>query len=291
MSPVEQAPQKLKTMISALLVDNKNAESPSVSVDQFQVVATPLFKVDRRHKNVAHFKYVSKELVDFYRPLVRQIVNRLMVHLPAHVDSDDLYSVGLMGLIAATKRYNKQSKDTFKAYVKTRVRGAIYDELRRLDCLPRSARAKVRKIQDTTNTLEQKLGRPPTEGEIRKSLRLSEKQYTRMVTRVKPISLVSLDGAYQNTDHETKSLHEVIADESHGPMAEQCGKRELVNMLSSRIDSMPKRHKQILSLYYFEGMRISEIAKLFKITEARVCQIQSYALSRLKKYAQAVMEE
>lgn len=247
-------------------------------------------KVDRRHRTVAHFKYVSRELVDFYRPLVRQIVNRLMVHLPAHVDSEDLFSVGLMGLIAATKRYNQQSRQTFRAYVKTRVRGAIYDELRRLDCLPRSARAKVRKIQDATNVLEQKLGRVPTEAEVRKSLRMSEKQFTRMVTRVKPISLVSLDGAFQNTDNETKSLHEVIADESSTPMAEECSKRELVAMLAARMEGMPKRHKQILAMYYFEGMRISEIAKTFKITEARVCQIQSYALARLRKYASAVLE-
>lgn len=283
-------------MISAALAEKRQVETssrapvPTVSVDQFQVVPTPLFKIDRRHKSVSHFKYVNKELVDFYRPLVRSVVNRLMVHLPSHVDAEDLYSVGLMGLIAATKRYSKESRETFKAYVKTRVRGAIYDELRRLDCLPRSARAKVRRIQEATTLLEQKLGRVPTDLEIRKSMRLSEKQYNRMVTRVKPISLISLDGAFQNADHETKSLHEVIADDSHTPMAEQCGKRELINMLATRIEGMPKRHRQILALYYFEGMRISEIAKLFKITEARVCQIQSYALSRLRKYANAVME-
>ncbi len=274
-------------MIAALL-DNREASSASATL---QLVPTPFFKVDRRHRNVAHFKYVSKDLVDFYRPLVRQIVNRLMVHLPAHVDAEDLHSVGLMGLIAATKRYNKETKETFKAYVKTRVRGAIYDELRRLDCLPRSARAKVRKIQDATSKLEQKLGRPPSDQEIRKSLNLSEKQYTKIVTRVKPINLVSLDGAFQNADHETKSLHEVIADESNTPMVDLCSKRELVAMLSSRIESMPKRHRQILAMYYFEGMRVSEIAKIFKITEARVCQIQSYALARLRKYAQAVMEQ
>lgn len=278
-------------MISSALAENRNAVAPTVSVDQFQIVPTPLFKVDRRHRKVVHFKYVSKELVDFYRPVVRSIVNRLMVHLPAHVDAEDLHSVGLMGLIAATKRYSQSSKETFKAYVKTRVRGAIYDELRRLDCLPRSARAKVRKIQEATGNLEQKLGRPPTDMEIRKHLKLNEKQYNRMVTRVKPISLVSLDGAFQNADHETKSLHEVIADESYSPMVEQCSKRELVTMLATRIESMPKRHRQILAMYYFEGMRISEIAKLFKITEARVCQIQSYALSRLRKYASAIMEQ
>ena len=277
-------------MISPLALKNSAAPA-AVSVDSIHLLPTPTFKVDRRHRQVAHFKYVSRELVDFYRPLVRQIVNRLMVHLPAHVDSEDLFSVGLMGLIAATKRYNKESKETFRAYVKTRVRGAIYDELRRLDCLPRSARAKVRKIQDTTNVLEQKLGRAPTELEIRKSMRMSEKQYTKMVTRVKPISLVSLDGAFQNTEHETKSLHEVIADESATPMVEQCTKRELVSLLAARIDSMPKRHRQILAMYYFEGLRISEIAKAFKITEARVCQIQSYALARLKKYASAVLEQ
>jgi RNA polymerase sigma factor for flagellar operon FliA len=261
----------------------------NIGIDQFHVLPTPVFKVDKRHRKVEHYRYVSKQLVDYYRPLVRSVVNRLMVHLPSHVDPEDLYSVGLMGLMAATKRYNQSSRDTFKAYVKTRIRGAIFDELRRLDCLPRSARAKVRKVQDAATKLEQSLGRTPTEHELRKHLNLNEKQFYRMVTRVKPISLVSLDGAFQNTDHEMKSLHEVVADESSTPMVEGCCKRELVQLLANRIESMPKRHKQILSMYYFEDMRISEIAKLFKITEARVCQIQSYALSRLRKYASAIV--
>jgi RNA polymerase sigma factor for flagellar operon FliA len=279
-------------MIAALASNRSSYELTDkvAPTENFQVVPTPLFKMDGRHRKVAHFKYVSRELVDFYRPLVRQIVNRLMVHLPAHVDSEDLHSVGLMGLIAATKRYNKQSRETFRAYVKTRVRGAIYDELRRLDCLPRSARAKVRRVQEVTSVLEQKLGRAPNEEEVRKALRMNEKQYQRMVTHVKPLSLVSLDGAFQNADHETKSLHEVIADESRAPMAEECSKREMIEILSARIEGMPKRHRQILGMYYFEGMRISEIAKVFKITEARVCQIQSYALSRLKKYATAILQ-
>jgi RNA polymerase sigma factor for flagellar operon FliA len=268
---------------------SRKPEVPSVTVDQFQVVPTPLFKVDRRHRSVSHNGYVSRELVDFYRPLVRAVVTRLMVHLPAHVDCDDLYSVGLMGLISATKRYNKDTRETFKAYARMRIRGAIFDELRRLDCLPRSARAKVRKVQEATLTLEQKFGRTPSDMELRKHLHLNEKQFHRMVTRVKPINLVSLDGAFQNSDHDTKSLHDIIADESSSPMTEQCGKRELITMLADRIECMPQRHRQILSLYYFEGMRISEIAALFKITEARVCQIQSYALSRLRKYAGAII--
>jgi RNA polymerase sigma factor FliA len=275
----------------AALADKKSTMAQEVTVDKLQIVPTPLFKVDRRNKAVAHYKYVPKDLVDFYRPVIRSIVSRMMVHLPSHVDSDDLYSVGLMGLIGATKRYTKQNKETFRAYVKTRVRGAIYDELRRLDCLPRSARAKVRSVQSATAILEQKLGRTPTDEELRKAMKLNPKQFHRMVTRVKPLSLVSLDGAFQNADHETKSLHEVIPDDSYTPMAEQCSKKELVALLASRIESMPKRHRQILSMYYFEGLRVSEIAKAFRITEARVCQIQSYALSRLRKYADAILEK
>jgi len=171
-----------------------------------------------------------------------------------------------------------------------RIRGAIYDELRRLDCLPRSARAKVRKVQDATSKLEQELGRTPTQKEIREELDLNEKQYRKLMTRARPISHISLDGAVPTMgNNETKSLHEVIPDEATTAMQETLSKRELVKILAERIDSMPERHRQILAMYYFEGMRISEIAKVFEITEARVCQIQSYALGRLRKYASAIL--
>jgi RNA polymerase sigma factor for flagellar operon FliA len=278
-------------MISAQLKNTPTAPANDVCVDQFQVVPTPLFKQDKRHTKAAGNQYVNKDLISFYRPLVKNIVNRMMVRLPSHVDAEDLYSVGLMALITASKRYTHQNRDTFKAYVKTRVRGAVYDELRRLDCLPRSARAKVRKLQDTANELEQKLGRAPTDNEICETLQLSQHQYTRMVRRTRPISLVSLDATIPGKDDEHQSLHEVIADENAQESSDEFARRELVSLLAEKIEAMPEKHRQVLAMYYFEGLRISEIAKVFKITEARVCQIQTYALSRLRKYANSVLSK
>jgi RNA polymerase sigma factor FliA len=280
-----------KTSLMPAAQTKVQLHTSDILVDKLQVVPTPSFEVDKRHRTTQGNAYINRDLIDYYRPLVRTIVNRMMIKLPSHIDVEDLYSVGLMGLISASKRYDPAHRETFKAYVKTRVRGAVFDELRRLDCLPRSARAKVRKVQDASAELEQKLGRTPTETEVRNSLKMNDQDFTRMVRRTRPISLISIDGTIQGADGETKSLHEVIADENQEESQKQIAKKELVAMLASRIESMPEKHRQILAMYYFEGLRISEIAKVFKITEARVCQIQTYALSRLRKYAQAAMED
>jgi RNA polymerase sigma factor for flagellar operon FliA len=170
-----------------------------------------------------------------------------------------------------------------------RIRGAILDELRRLDCLPRTARAKARKLQEVIQRLEQRFGRAPNDEEIRGELELSPKEFKRMMSRVRPISFVSLDGAYANADPDAPDLHESIADETHTPCFEKMQKQELITMIGRKIKQLPERQQKILAMYYFEGMRLAEIAEVFGVTEARICQIQGQALGQLRKYATSVM--
>lgn len=241
------------------------------------------------HEKDADRRALEDKLVEQYLPIVKSIVNRMMSHLPPHVDFEDLHSIGIMGLVAAIKKYDASQGNTFEAYARMRIRGAILDELRRLDCLPRTARAKARKLQEVIGQLEQKLGRAPRDEEIRAALDMTPKEFRRMMTRVRPVSFISLDGAYHTTDPDAGDLHESIPDESQSLCHEKLQKQELIEMVGKKINQLPERQRKILAMYYFEGMRLAEIAEVFGVTEARICQIQSQALGHLRKYVTSCM--
>ena len=157
-------------------------------------------------------KIDEKELIERYLPLVRNVVDRIKLNLPPHVDVDDLYSVGVTGLIAAVRKYDPEQGHTFAGYATTRIRGAILDELRRLDWCPRRARAKAKKLKESINELEQKLGRAASEEEVRKHLGLTPKEYAKWMEEAKPVCFVAIDQTADIEDSEGASLHELIAD-------------------------------------------------------------------------------
>src|SRR5512135_1263948 len=128
----------------------------------------------------------QKELIERYLPLVRNVVDRIKLNLPAHIDADDLYSVGVTGLIAAVRKYDPEQGSTFASYAAMRIRGAILDELRRMDWCPRRARARSRKLKLAINDVEQRLGRAATDAEVCAALGLSEKEYQKWVEEAKP---------------------------------------------------------------------------------------------------------
>ena len=222
----------------------------------------------------------ENELLERYLPLVRNVVDRMKLSLPAHVDADDLYSVGVTGLIAAVRRYNPDQQNTFAAYATTRVRGAVLDELRRLDWFPRRARAKARKIKVAIGELEQTLGRPPTDEEIRARLGLSQRDYDHWMVEVRPISFVAIDDAGENDDGGNR--HELIADEQAVPVQNRIEQEELSQLIAQKIQELPDIQRRVLSMYYHENMRLAEIAAVFKLTESRICQIHSRAILGLR---------
>ncbi len=222
----------------------------------------------------------ENELLERYLPLVRNVVDRMKLTLPAHVDADDLYSVGVTGLIAAVRRYNPDQQNTFAAYATTRVRGAVLDELRRLDWFPRRARAKARKIKLAIADLEQSLGRPPVDEEIRARLGLSQKDYDHWMVEVRPISFIAIDDAGENDDGGNR--HELIADEQAVPVQNRIEQEELSQLIAQKIQELPDIQRRVLSMYYHENMRLAEIAAVFKLTESRICQIHSRAILGLR---------
>lgn len=224
----------------------------------------------------------EKELIERYLPLVRNVVDRLKLTLPAHVDADDLYSVGVTGLIAAVRRYNPEQQSTFAAYATTRVRGAVLDELRRLDWFPRRARAKARKIKTAISELEQKLGRAPSDEEIRAELGLSAKEYDHWMVEVRPVTFVAIDDSADGDENPGGSRHELIADENAEPVQSRMEQAELSQLVAQKIQELPDIQRRVLAMYYHENMRLAEIAAVFNLTESRICQIHSRAILVLR---------
>jgi len=235
----------------------------------------------RTYQGVSSGDLDQKELIERYLPLVRNVVDRIKLNLPSHIDADDLYSVGVTGLIAAVRKYDPEQGNTFASYAAMRIRGAVLDELRRLDWIPRRARAKARKIKEAINEIEQVTGCAATEEEVQKRLGLSTKEYNRWMEEARPVSFVAIDGPADD-EHEGASLHEVIADENNVLARDRMEHEELLQLVAQRIQQLPDIPRKILAMYYFENMRLAEIAAVFGLTESRICQIHSQTVLGLR---------
>jgi len=226
----------------------------------------------------------EKDLIVRFLPLVRNVVDRIKLTLPPHIDADDLYSVGVTGLIAAVRKYNPEQGNTFAGYAATRIRGSILDELRRLDWCPRRARARARKLKESINDLEQRIGRTATEDEICEDIGVSQAEYRKWLDEARPVTFVALDSHANGEESEGASLHEFLADENDVTGRENLEKDELLKILSQRMAELPDIPRKILAMYYFEKMRLAEIAEVFGLTESRICQIHSQTILSLRSY-------
>jgi RNA polymerase sigma factor for flagellar operon FliA len=233
----------------------------------------------------------NEELLRKYLPIVKSIVARIKINLPPHIESDDLHSVGLMGLISALKKYDPAQVKSFGSYAAMRIRGSILDELRRMDWMPRNARTNFKKLRQVVEDMEQKLQRPATEEEIRIELKLSKKEYQSLMKEIRPVSFLPLDNCTSSDDGEETSLYEVIPDEGLVSVTDKMEKEELIRLVADRIQDLPEVPKKVLSMYYYEGMRLAEIAAVFGLTESRICQIHSQAVVGLRGYLTTAMNK
>jgi len=249
---------------------------------RYETTGSPFIKGGGASARVQPASRDTRSLLEEYYPLVKSVVRTMMVHLPSCADAEELESVGVFGLIAAVDKYDESQKKTFKGYAAVRIRGAILDELRRMDTLPRTRRAKVRHLQETVEGLEQRLGRVPNDQELANEMNMSLSQLRRYQSKAQPVVTFSLDNT-QNEDGESSNLHEAIADESNLPCLEKLEKEESVHMLSDAFSELPERQQEVVRLYYYEEKRLAEIARVFGVSEARVCQIHNQALKKMRK--------
>jgi len=228
-------------------------------------------------------RQIRDQLIVLYSPLVKYVAARVAVGLPQHVDGSDLVSYGIIGLIDAIDRFDPIRQVKFETYAIPRIRGAIIDELRAIDWVPRSVRAKARAVEQAYQTLEASLLRTPTDAEVAAELDISERELQDILRQVSFVGVAALDEVFmvggERTDRTT--LGDTIPDVSDGPVA-LFEDKESKEILAQAIMGLGDRERKVLSLYYYEGLTLAEIGDILGVTESRVCQIHTKAVLQLR---------
>ncbi len=223
-----------------------------------------------------------EELIVKYMPLVHYVVNSLSLSLPPMLDSDDIYSYGCMGLIDAIDRFDESRMVKFETYAVTRIRGYIIDQLRALDWIPRSARQRARQIERTHDEIERETGRVPLADEVAARIGIDREKYNQALQDAACVTL-SLDAIVHPDDENASSgLLSHITDASSPSPTALAEARDLHDSISSALSILPQREQHLLHLYYFEQRTLQEISKVLEVSESRVCQLHTRALSRLR---------
>jgi RNA polymerase sigma factor FliA len=223
-------------------------------------------------------------LVEGHLPLVRTVVGRLAMTLPAHVSADALHSAGLVGLLQAVRNFSPDGGASFETFARFRIRGAVLDELRRLDWVPRLVHDKARKIQNALNELEQRLSQPPTEQQVAQHLGITPNEYQDWLQEVRPVAFVCLDAAPRSDGPDGVTQHDSIPDDSQANPFDSAARGELKELIAARIQQLPPIQQKVLALYYFEDLRLREIAEAFGLTESRISQIHSQAILSIRSF-------
>jgi RNA polymerase sigma factor FliA len=227
----------------------------------------------------------KQQHLEKFAPLVKRIAHHMMSRLPGSVEADDLVQVGMIGLMEALNRYEEMPGAQFETYAQQRIRGAMLDELRQLDWLPRGARKNMRQIEAAVNALQQRLGRSPTEKEIAGELRVSIEGYHQMLLDARGAQLVHYEDFTDSDDDDF--LERNCAATGADPLASLLD-GDLRHALIGAINGLPEREKTLMGLYYEQEMNFKEIGAILGVSESRICQIHSQAIARLRSVLKEV---
>jgi RNA polymerase sigma factor for flagellar operon FliA len=227
-----------------------------------------------------------ERLIIHYSPLVKFVAGRVASGLPQNIEQTDLVSYGIFGLIDAIDKFEPERGFKFETYAIARIKGAIIDELRSIDWVPRSVRAKARAVERAYSELENELRRNPDDAEVAAKLGLSENELGQTLSQISFTGLVALDeligGGGGNGDGGGGStLGDTISDGGHNPV-EAFEVDEMKHLLADLINRMPDRERLVLTLYYYEALTLAEIGQVLGVTESRVCQIHTKAILQLR---------
>ncbi len=221
----------------------------------------------------------KEECLREYAPLVKRIAHHMMVKLPNSVEVDDIIQAGMIGLLDAANRYDEFRGAQFETYAAQRIRGAMLDELRGADWLPRSMRRDMRRIEAAIHRLQQQLGHAPLESEIAKELGVSLAEYQQMLQEARGAQLIYYEDFHDNDDEDFFERHDF--DNDSNPLALLQDERFRVALIEA-IDKLPERERLMMALHYEQDLNLREIGEVMEVSESRVCQLHSQAVARLR---------
>ncbi|MBQ7159605.1 MAG: RNA polymerase sigma factor WhiG [Treponema sp.] len=218
-----------------------------------------------------------------YMPLVKYVAGKVSVGLPASIEYDDLVGFGQFGLLDAITKFDPDKGVKFKTYAVTRIRGAIFDEMRQLDWVPRSVRQKSKEIEDTIGDLESRLGRPATDAEVAQEMNMTEAEFQQTVMKVSGTSVLSLNDVwYSGDDNDHMSIGDSIESPSSLNPDVQVEREEIRKVIIEAINELPEKEKMVIVLYYHEDLTFKEIGQVLDVSESRISQLHTKANLRLR---------
>jgi RNA polymerase sigma factor for flagellar operon FliA len=235
---------------------------------------------------------VRGKIINEFAPLIKYIASRIAIRLPPHIDLNDLINAGVIGLIDAIEKFDAGKQIKFKTYAEFRIRGAILDELRSMDWVPRSVRQKARKVEDAYARLEYSLGRPASDDEVAQEMNVDMDTFHRLLSDTASVSLLSLDDLGEDdSDQSKRNLLEFIIQDNKDWPSHKIRYAEVSTMVAKAIQSLPEKERMVISLYYYDELTMKEIGHVLKFTESRVSQIHTKAILRLRSKMQKILKE
>jgi len=226
---------------------------------------------------------IREAFIKQYAPLVKYVAGRVAVGMPNNVEFDDLVGFGVFGLIDAIEKYDTEKNVKFKTYAVTRIRGAIFDELRLIDWVPRSVRQKTREVETTISSLEAQLGRTASDQEIASAMGLDESEYLKVIQKISGTSIISLNDLWYSGDENDKvSIGDSIESPSSLNPDVMVVNDEIRRVIVDAINELPEKEKKILVLYYYEDLTLKDIGRVLQVTESRVSQLHTKAVLHLR---------
>lgn len=218
-----------------------------------------------------------------YAPLIKQVVERLAIRLPPHINKEDLFSAGIVGLLDAISKFDPEKKVKFETYAEIRIKGTILDELRSLDWFSRSARQKANNLEKVVHHLNMKKGGSVEDEEVAQEMGLSLGEYYDLLNEIRAVNLLDIESLEEKLlPQGEKNLFDLITGEMENHPLHKITWQELKKDLAKAIEELAEREKTVLNLYYYEELTLKEIGELLGYTESRICQIHAQAILKLR---------